>query len=73
MSTDELTNNLRQIRKAIPKMSQQELADIAGCTRQTIIALEQNKYNPSLILALKIAKALGTSIEDIFQLITSEE
>lgn len=67
-STDKLTNNLRQIRRAMPQMSQQELADIVGCTRQTIIALEQNKYNPSLILALKIAKALYTSIEDIFQL-----
>lgn len=70
-STDKLTNNLRQIRRAMPQMSQQELADIAGCTRQTIIALEQNKYNPSLVLALKIAKALGTSVEDIFKLVTS--
>lgn len=71
-STDKLTNNLRQLRRAMPQMSQQELADIAGCTRQTIIALEQNKYNPSLVLALRIAKALGTSVEDIFQLKTSD-
>lgn len=72
MNTDELTNNLRQLRRAMPQMSQQELADIAGCTRQTIIALEQNKYNPSLVLALRIAKALGTSVEDIFHLRTSD-
>lgn len=72
MSTDKLTNNLRQIRRAMPNMSQQELADIAGCTRQTIIALEQNKYNPSLVLALKIAKTLDTSVEDIFKLKSSD-
>lgn len=48
-------------------MTQEELARIVGVTRQTIISLEQNKYNPSLVLAYKISKALGVqNIEDIF-------
>jgi putative transcriptional regulator len=49
-------------------MSQQELADKAGVTRQTIIALEGGKYTPSLILAFRIAHAFGLSkIEEVFQ------
>lgn len=67
-NTQILTNNLKQIKRGKTHMNQQELADLVGYTRQTIIALEQNKYNPSLILALKISKALYTSIEELFQL-----
>ena len=48
------------------EMSQQTLAEKAACTRQTIIAMEQGKYNPSLALALKIARAFGKRIEDVF-------
>ncbi len=61
-----IKNNLRRIRRAKSEYTQQDLADIAGCTRQTIVALEQNKYNPSLLLALKIAKCLDTGVEEIF-------
>lgn len=64
----ELVNNLRQIRRGNTEFSQQQLADIVGCTRQTIIALEQNKYNPSLFLALKLSKALKLQVEDIFMI-----
>jgi putative transcriptional regulator len=49
-------------------MTQQDLARLAGCTRQTIIALEQGKYVPSLALAFRIAKALGVPLESVFQL-----
>jgi putative transcriptional regulator len=49
------------------EMSQQDLAEKAGCTRQTIIAIEQGKYNPSLGLAFKIARAFGKNVEDVFQ------
>ena len=50
-------------------MTQEELARIAGVTRQTIISLEQNRYNPSLLLAYKITKALGQKhIEAVFLL-----
>jgi len=48
-------------------ITQEKLAQLAGVTRQTIIALEQNRYNPSLALAYKITKALEQkSIEDVF-------
>nr|WP_285848983.1 helix-turn-helix transcriptional regulator [Solibacillus isronensis] len=48
-------------------MTQQQLADAVGVSRQTIVALEKNKYNPSLILAFKISDALGKEITSIFE------
>jgi putative transcriptional regulator len=48
-------------------MTQEELANRAGCTRQTIIALEQGKYVPSIELAFRIAIAFGVPLEDVFQ------
>ena len=45
----------------------QELADRAQCTRQTILALEQGKYVPSLAMAFRIARAFGLKIEDVFE------
>jgi putative transcriptional regulator len=48
-------------------MTQQELANLAGCTRQTIIAIEQGKYAPSLELAFRIARAFEVNVEDVFQ------
>jgi putative transcriptional regulator len=48
-------------------MTQEELAVSAGCTRQTIIALEKGKYVPSIELAFKIARSLGVAIEEVFQ------
>lgn len=48
------------------KMTQEELARLAGVRRETIVFLEQNKYNPSLVLAHNIARVLKTSIERLF-------
>jgi putative transcriptional regulator len=48
-------------------MTQEELASRVGCTRQTIIALEQGKYVPSIELAFKIACTFGVSLEEVFQ------
>jgi len=48
-------------------MTQEELAVKAGCTRQTIIALEQGKYVPSIELAFKVAKAFDVPLEEVFQ------
>jgi putative transcriptional regulator len=48
-------------------MTQEELANKVGCTRQTIIALEQNKYVPSIELAFRIAEAFGVPLEEVFQ------
>lgn len=67
MPENEITNNIRRLRFDNDEMSQQDLAEKAGCTRQTIIAIEQGKYNPSLALAFKIARAFGQKIEDVFQ------
>ena len=69
MAKAEIKNRVRQLRFENSEMSQQELADRVGCTRQTIIQLEQGKYVPSLSLAFKIAKTLGESIEDVFEYI----
>ena len=67
MAKIEFTNRVRRLRFENDEMSQQDLAEKAGCTRQTIIAIEQGKYNPSLALAFKIARAFGQKLEDVFQ------
>ena len=67
METNELKNNIRRLRFENGEMTQQELADKAGVTRQTIIAIEAGKYSPSLTLAFQIAKVFKVSLEDVFQ------
>ena len=67
MSSEYLTNNIRRLRFENDRMTQQELADKVGVTRQTIIATEAGKYAPSLPLAFKIAKTFGVPIEQVFQ------
>ena len=62
-----LTNNIRRLRFDNGEMTQQQLADKAGVTRQTIIAIESGKYAPSLPLAFRIAKAFGLGVEDVFK------
>jgi putative transcriptional regulator len=59
--------NKVRILRAMKNITQEELANALGVTRQTIIAIENEKYNPSLELAFKIAKYFETSIEDTFQ------
>jgi len=60
-------NRIRRLRFDNDEMTQEELANQAGCTRQTIIALEQGKYVPSIELAFRIAKTFGVTLEDVFQ------
>jgi putative transcriptional regulator len=67
MSKSNLTNNIRKLRFENGQMTQQQLADKVGVTRQTIIATEAGKYAPSLPLAFKIARTFGMSIETVFQ------
>ncbi len=67
MAKSEVKNQIRRLRFDNGEMTQQQLADKAGVTRQTIIAIESGKYAPSLPLAFKIARTFGKSIEDIFQ------
>jgi len=67
MGKGEVTNRIRRLRFDNGEMTQQDLAIKVGCTRQTIIALEQSKYVPSVTLAFQIAKAFGVTVEDVFQ------
>ena len=62
-----MKNNLR-VERARVRMTQQELADKTGVTRQTIVAIEQGKFNPSTVLALKMARVFGVTIEALFEL-----
>jgi putative transcriptional regulator len=62
-----INNSIRRLRFNSHEMTQEELANKAGCTRQTIIALEQGKYVPSIWLAFQIARAFNVSLEDVFQ------
>jgi putative transcriptional regulator len=62
-----INNNIRRLRFDNHEMTQEDLAKAVGCTRQTIIALEQGKYVPSLELAFKITGIFGVKVEDVFQ------
>jgi putative transcriptional regulator len=62
-----IKNRIRRLRFDHDEMTQEELANRAGCTRQTIIALEQNRYVPSIKLAFRVAKAFGVPLEEVFQ------
>lgn len=65
--TRRLTNRLREMRQAAG-LTQQDLADACGITRQTVIAIEGEKYSPSLEVAFLIAEALDTRVEAVFAL-----
>ena len=62
-----MTNNIR-VERAIKRMTQQQLAELVKVSRQTINAIEQGKYVPSTVLALKIAKVFDKRLDDSFQL-----
>jgi putative transcriptional regulator len=67
MSNAGLSNQVRRLRFEHGEMTQQQLADKVGVTRQTIIAIEAGKYAPSLPLAFRLARAFNVSIENVFQ------
>lgn len=62
-----VTNNIRALRFAAGEMTQAELAAKVGASRQTIIAIEQSRYSPSLEMAFQIAHALGAPLDAVFQ------
>jgi len=68
MPKAEIHNRIRQLRFANGELTQQALADHVGCSRQTIVLLEQERYVPSLVLAMRIAKVFGATVEDVFTL-----
>lgn len=62
-----ITNQIKRIRVARTELTQAGLAERVGATRQTIIAIEAQKYAPSLELAFRIAHVLGEPVEEVFQ------
>ncbi len=62
-----IKNNIRKLRFNNNEMTQQELADKLGVSRQTVLAIESAKYSPTLELAFKIAEIFNVKLEDVFQ------
>jgi putative transcriptional regulator len=71
MAKAEIVNHIRRLRFEAGEMTQQALADRVGCSRQTILVLEQGRYVPSLALALRIARTFERSVEEVFELVES--
>jgi putative transcriptional regulator len=69
----EIINNIRRLRFFADEMTQQQLAEKAGVSRQTIIAIEGGKYSPSLELAFRIAHAFDVQINDVFDYRVAEK
>jgi len=68
-----VTNSIRALRFAHGEMTQAELADGIGVTRQTVIAIEQGRYSPSLEVAFQIARVFGVSLDNVFQYPDTED
>lgn len=62
-----ITNQIRALRFAASEMTQADLAEKVGVTRQTVIAIEQGRYSPSLEVAFRIAQALDVPLDSVFQ------
>ena len=65
---EKVRNKVRTLRFLQGEMTQEELAQQVGVARQTIIAIEKGKYNPSVALAIKIARVFGVTVEEVFTL-----
>lgn len=68
MPKAQINNEMRRLRFEHAEMTQQELADRVRCSRQTIVVLEQGRYVPSLVLALRVARVFGRAVEEVFRL-----
>jgi len=68
-----IANNIRRLRFFANEMTQLELAEKAGASRQTIVALEAGKYTPSLELAFRIADVFGVTISEVFECKSEED
>ena len=67
MKPTKVSNAIRSLRFACGEMTQAQLADRVDVSRQTIIAIEQGKYSPSLEMAFRIARVFGVPLDDVFQ------
>ena len=68
-----VTNQIRTLRFTHGEMTQADLADRIGVTRQTLIAIEQGRYSPSLEMAFRIARVFRVGLDDVFQYPDSQE
>lgn len=66
-SRGRITNRIRRLRFDADEMTQRELAELIGVTRQTVLAIEGDKYSPSLEVAFRIARVFEVPLEDVFQ------
>ena len=73
MGKSRISNNIRKLCFFHNEMTQQQLAEKAGVTRQTIIAMEQDKYSPSLELAFRIARIFNVPLEEVFSYEATED
>lgn len=73
MKPTQVTNRIRALRFAHDELTQAELAERIGVTRQTVIAIEQGRYSPSLEMAFRIARVFGVPLDDVFQYPDSAE
>ncbi len=73
MEKRQIRNNVRKLRFNNNEMTQEQLAEKVGVTRQTIIAIEGGKYSPSLELAFRIALAFGVPLDQVFSYVTEDE
>lgn len=67
VKSTKVTNSIRALRFANGEMTQAQLAERVGVTRQTIIAIEQGRYSPSLEMAFQIARVFRVPLDDVFQ------
>jgi putative transcriptional regulator len=65
---DEVINHVRRYRKQMSELTQQQLADKVGVSRQTILSIESGRYNPSVGLAIRIAEVFSVPVEELFQI-----
>ncbi len=73
MAKSSIQNSIRKLRFNADEMTQQELADRVGVSRQTIVAIEKGNYSPSLELAFRISHAFQTPLEEVFTYDPEEE
>ena len=66
VKSTKVTNSIRALRFANGQMTQADLAERVGVTRQTVIAIEQGKYSPSLEMAFQIARVFGVGLDEVF-------
>jgi putative transcriptional regulator len=67
MSSTSVRNRIRRLRFEHGEMTQQQLAELIGVTRQTVNAIELEKYSPSLEVAFRIARVFGVNVEEVFE------